>query len=63
MKVVLKRFLIGKLERKSPFRRPVCIRDDKLKWILFNAIMHGTVNTGLYRISNLRREFSSIIRG
>jgi hypothetical protein len=26
--------------------------------ILFNALMHGTVNTGLYRISNLRREFS-----
>jgi len=22
--------------------------------ILFNALMHGTVNTGLYRISNLR---------
>jgi len=63
VKVVLKRFLIVKLEGKSPFRRPVCIRDDKLKWILFNAIMHDTVNTGLYRISNLRREFNSIIRG
>jgi len=22
--------------------------------ILFNAPMHGTVNTGLYRVSNLR---------
>jgi len=22
--------------------------------MLFNALMHGTVNTGLYRISNLR---------
>jgi len=22
--------------------------------ILFNALMHGTVNTGLYRISNIR---------
>ena len=26
--------------------------------ILFNALMHGTVNTGLYRISNLGWEFS-----
>ena len=30
-------------------------RADK---ILFNALMHDTVNTGLYRISNLRQEFS-----
>ena len=38
VKGVLKRFLIGKREGKSPFRRPVCLRDDKLKWILRNYI-------------------------
>jgi len=30
-------------------------REDR---ILFNALMHGTVNTSLCRISNLSREFS-----
>ena len=38
VKVILKRVLIGKHEGKSPFRRPVCMWDDKLKWILRNFI-------------------------
>jgi len=38
VKVILKRVLIGKHEGKSPFRRPVCMWDDKLKWILRNCI-------------------------
>jgi hypothetical protein len=31
LKVILNRFLIGRHEGKSPFRRPMCIQEDNIE--------------------------------